>query len=264
MTFTKLFSSITESTVWCEPDRTRLVWITMLAMADRYGRVWGSIPGLANRARVPVEDARLAITTFLSPDPDSRSPEQEGRRITEIDGGWQLINHQKYRVLRDEEERRRQNREAKARQRKKVSQSQPKVSQSQPTGQPIADAETDADADALKKNKTTPLPPKGIDLPAWIPFEQWNAYIEMRKGIKKPLSLHALKLAIHTLEELRQAGHDVVAVLNQSIFNNWKGLFAVRGAPHGKQPTQQHFRDHQATPGKYAGLGTVFDPDGDE
>ena len=160
MTFTKLFSSITESTVWCEPDRTRLVWITMLAMADRYGRVWGSIPGLANRARVPVEDARLAITTFLSPDPDSRSPEQEGRRITEIDGGWQLINHQKYRVLRDEEERRRQNREAKARQRKKVSQGQPKVSQGQPTGQPIADAETDAETEKTKIYISSPSPTK--------------------------------------------------------------------------------------------------------
>jgi hypothetical protein len=47
VTFTKLFSSITESTVWDEPDRVRLVWITMLAMADKHGRVWASVPGLA-------------------------------------------------------------------------------------------------------------------------------------------------------------------------------------------------------------------------
>ena len=103
MTFTKLFSSITESTVWCEPDRTRLAWITMLAMADARGRVWASIPGLANRARIPIEDARIAIATFLSPDLDSRSPENEGRRIEVIDGGWRLINHEKYRAIRDEE-----------------------------------------------------------------------------------------------------------------------------------------------------------------
>lgn len=103
VTFTKLFSSITESTVWCEPDRTRLVWITMLAMADRHGRVWASIPGLANRARVPTEDCRTALETFLAPDADSRTEDHEGRRIEPIDGGWKLLNHQKYRDIRDEE-----------------------------------------------------------------------------------------------------------------------------------------------------------------
>lgn len=103
VTFTKLFSSITESTIWCEPANTRLVWITMLAMADRKGRVFASIPGLANRARVPLEDCEKAITTFLSPDKYSRTPDFEGRRIEPIDGGWRLLNHEKYRKIRDEE-----------------------------------------------------------------------------------------------------------------------------------------------------------------
>ena len=103
MTFTKLFSSITESTIWVEDNETRIVWIAMLAMADRKGRVWGSIPGLANRARVSVDGCRKAIQTFLSPDPDSRTKEEEGRRIREIDGGWQLINYFKYREIRDQE-----------------------------------------------------------------------------------------------------------------------------------------------------------------
>ena len=106
MTFTKLFSSITESTVWLEPSDTRIMWIGMLAMADKHGRVWGSIPGIANRCRVPVEAARIAIQAFLSPDPDSRTKEHEGRRIREIDGGFLLLNHAKYRAIRDAEERR--------------------------------------------------------------------------------------------------------------------------------------------------------------
>ncbi len=103
MTFTKLFSSITESTLWQEDANTRLVWITMLAMADRMGRVWGSVPGLAHRARVPVEDCREALKKFMAPDPDSRTTDKEGRRIEEMDGGWTLINHSKYRAIRDEE-----------------------------------------------------------------------------------------------------------------------------------------------------------------
>lgn len=101
--FTKLFANITESTVWCEPERTRLVWITMLAMADRQGRIAASMPGLANRARVPEEDCQVALDCFLAPDRHSRSQEYEGRRIEKIDGGWRLLNYVKYRDLRDEE-----------------------------------------------------------------------------------------------------------------------------------------------------------------
>lgn len=103
VTFTKLFSSITESTLWCEPDRVRIVWIAMLAMADSRGRVWASLPGLANRARVPLADAEDAIQRFLSPDKHSRTADNEGRRIEPIDGGWRLLNHEKYRNIRDEE-----------------------------------------------------------------------------------------------------------------------------------------------------------------
>jgi hypothetical protein len=104
--FTKLFSSITESTVWCESSDTRIVWITMLAMCDQGGCVYASIPGLAHRARVSIEATREAMTAFLSPDPDSRTKDHEGRRVEEIDGGWRLLNHAKYRSARSIEERR--------------------------------------------------------------------------------------------------------------------------------------------------------------
>lgn len=78
----------------------------MLAMADRHGRVWGSVPGLANRARVELEQCRDALKRFQEPDPDSRTKENEGKRIEDIDGGWRLINYEKYRTIRDEESRR--------------------------------------------------------------------------------------------------------------------------------------------------------------
>lgn len=105
MTFTKLFSSITESSIWMQDDHTRIVWIAMLAMADKRGRVWSSVPGLANRSRVPVESVERAINIFLAPDAYSRTRDHEGRRIEAIDGGWRLLNHQKYRDMRDDESR---------------------------------------------------------------------------------------------------------------------------------------------------------------
>lgn len=101
--YTKLFESILESTIWCEPLAVRVVWITMLAMADRGGVVLASVPGLAKRAAVTIPDASEAIRRFLEPDPHSRTREHDGRRIEEIDGGWRLLNHAKYRDLVDSE-----------------------------------------------------------------------------------------------------------------------------------------------------------------
>ena len=102
-TFTKLFASITASTVWCEPSATRVVWVTMLAMADHVGRVHGSVPGLANIAQVTLTECQVALDTFLAPDRYSRSTEKEGRRIEVIDGGWRLINYIEYRERIDHE-----------------------------------------------------------------------------------------------------------------------------------------------------------------
>ena len=109
--FTKLFSSIMESTIWIEPYPTRIVWVAMLAMADRKGRVCASVPGLAKRAGVTRDECEAALVTFLSPDPDSRTKALEGRRIEPIDGGWCLVNYVKYREMRDNEERREYQRE---------------------------------------------------------------------------------------------------------------------------------------------------------
>lgn len=105
-TYTKLFSSITESTVWGESYATRIVWVTMLAMADAKGAVYGSVPGLARRANVTLQEVEQALAAFTAPDAYSRTKDEDGRRIEEIDGGWRLINHAKYSAVRNTEERR--------------------------------------------------------------------------------------------------------------------------------------------------------------
>ncbi len=75
----------------------------MLAMADRHGIVSASIPGLAGIARISVDECRAAIAVFTSPDPDSRTPDHEGRRIEAVRGGWQLLNYSLYRNMADHE-----------------------------------------------------------------------------------------------------------------------------------------------------------------
>ena len=102
--YTKLFNSIVTSTIWTEDDKTRIVWITMLALADQNGEVHSSIPGLARLSAVPIADVERALEKFLSPDAYSRTPDNEGRRIAKIDGGWELLNHAKYRKMASKED----------------------------------------------------------------------------------------------------------------------------------------------------------------
>jgi hypothetical protein len=68
----------------------------MLAMKDQNYIVNASIPGLADFARISIDECRVALQKLSSPDPDSRTQEYEGRRILAVDGGWFIINGEKY------------------------------------------------------------------------------------------------------------------------------------------------------------------------
>ena len=140
--FTKLFSSLLTSSIWCEDAETRVVWITLLALADQHGEVQAAIPGLARQAGVSIDVTERALGTFLAPDEYSRTPDNEGRRVEEIDGGWRVLNHAKYRALASAEQRREADRLRKARVRKG-----PQASAPCPQKSVQAEAEAEADAE---------------------------------------------------------------------------------------------------------------------
>lgn len=77
----------------------------MLAKADKNGIVEASLPGLADAARVTMEECQRALEVLATPDPHSRTKEHEGRRIGECDGGWMVLNHGKYRDKLNSEHR---------------------------------------------------------------------------------------------------------------------------------------------------------------
>ena len=78
----------------------------MLAMADKKGKVDGSVPGLARRAGVELGECEAALARLRAPDAYSRTKEHEGRRIEDVDGGWMLLNHGKYRAMMSAEDKR--------------------------------------------------------------------------------------------------------------------------------------------------------------
>ena len=68
----------------------------------------------------------------------------------------------------------------------------------------------------------------GFELPDWVPAEQWNAWVETRTKARKAPTDFAKRLAVAKLEALKVDGHHPAAVLAQSAFNGWSGLFAVK------------------------------------
>jgi len=108
-TYTKLFNSIMASSIWTEDDHTRILWISMLAMADKNGEIHASVPGLARLANIPIASCEKALEKFKAPDKYSRTTTDEGRRIEEIEGGWAVINHAKYRLLASKQDSKEKN-----------------------------------------------------------------------------------------------------------------------------------------------------------
>lgn len=252
VTFTKLFSSITESTIWCESSETRICWITMLAMSDSRGRVFGSIPGLANRARITVEDCRTAIACFLAPDADSRTKDHDGRRVEEIDGGWRLVNHEKYRAIRDEESIKASKRkyinakrEAERLAREEAQQKQGGVDQDVDiVDRSRVNADADTEADKAKQDQDQTPPPRKrvvadfvMTLPTWIDSIRWQEWLEIRRRKRTPNTEGALKASVERLTKWRAEGFDPNEIVRDSVSNGWQGLFRPKGNDHGTTNT---------------------------
>ena len=92
-----------------------------------------------------------------------------------------------------------------------------------------------------------------FQLPDWIDKETWYAFIEMRKSIRAVPTERAKELLVKKLEALQESGENANEVLNQSIMNNWKGLFTVKeGRNNGRVPESRltaeevYRRDYEA------------------
>ncbi len=65
-------------------------------------------------------------------------------------------------------------------------------------------------------------------LPEEIPQKQWDAWIEARLKKRNAPTDFAKKIAVSKLIELADQGHHPAAVLAQSAFHGWAGLFPIK------------------------------------
>lgn len=83
-----------------------------------------------------------------------------------------------------------------------------------------------------------------VEVPDWIPKDDWQAFVDHRRAIRKPLTLDAANRLIKELERLRSLGNDVAAVINQTIVSRWAGVFPVRNGSVSQVPeSRQRVRD---------------------
>ena len=86
------------------------------------------------------------------------------------------------------------------------------------------------------KNKTKNKPPiSPLDVFAQVEDDRLKAALRdfeaMRREIKKPMTDRAKELLLQRLSDLSSDPVEQVDILNQSIMNNWQGIFALKNKP---------------------------------
>lgn len=71
-------------------------------------------------------------------------------------------------------------------------------------------------------------------------------FVEMRREIKKPLTAHALKLLLAKLRKMSVNVNQQVAIVEQSVMNNWQGFYELKDNKQSKSPYNGKSSDFSA------------------
>ena len=153
--YAKIFAQIYDGTLCTNgPWQALVTFQQLLVLADQDGSVDMTAGAIARRTTIPLDIISLGIEELLKPDPESRTPAEEGRRLVPLvpdrPWGWRIVNYKHYRSLKREEDRREYHREYWRNNRStKKAEDSTQTQHAQPS-QPIAEAE----AEALKEAPT--------------------------------------------------------------------------------------------------------------
>ncbi len=107
----KIFTQIYEGTLASKgPWEALVTFQQFIVLANKHGEVDMTPDAISRRTTIPLDVIQTGIEALEKPDPDSRTPKEEGRRIVRLcesrSWGWRITNYEQYRTLRSEEERR--------------------------------------------------------------------------------------------------------------------------------------------------------------
>jgi hypothetical protein len=197
----------------------------LIVLANEDGVVDMTAVAIADRTCIPLDIITAGLEHLAKPDPFTRTPGEDGRRIVLLDDhrpwGWRLVNHAKYRALRNLEQKREADRVRLAEKRaaekaaEKALRDKGVATGSQGVAN-VAHADTDADA---KAEKTKPVAPSaspstpsagrnGHDLiedpvVERIPLNDGTEYPVTKSIVAELERLYPAVDAIQTLREIR-------------------------------------------------------------
>ena len=159
----KVFGSIYDGTLYGHWEAI----VTMqqfIVLATPDGIVDMTIAAMAARTSIPARILENGIAFLEQPDPFTRTPGDEGRRIVLLDPhrpwGWRIVNHAKYMALRNLEQKREADRA-------RISDKRKKNKDVAIGSRLVADVAYSDSYSYSDKNNKTPPPPSGAFLRFW-------------------------------------------------------------------------------------------------
>jgi hypothetical protein len=204
---------------------------------------FSAIENLARRSGVSLEEANTAVDAFLSPDPNSGDPSNEGRRIERVPGGFIILNSPKYRAIYNKVIEREQTRHRVKRHRESKREPLPTVTLPlHPVTDPLpplpispsASASASATTETEANKKKGPLARAVVGVADWrseIPeslrteaFERtWFSWLEDLKLRKKVPTPKARVLQLGKCDKM--GPEKAVAAIELSIERGWRSIF---------------------------------------
>lgn len=146
--YARVFIQILDSSI-AEDWRVRHVFEDILKLCNN-GVLDMTREAFVRRTNTPRDEVDRALEILESPDPSSRDPEHEGRRLLRLDAhrdwGWRVANWEKYDTIRSAEDARMKTADRVRRHREQKAQEQPSASEAKrpttlPKGFPANEAE---------------------------------------------------------------------------------------------------------------------------
>jgi hypothetical protein len=107
--YARVFTSLFDGSMRGHSDLI-LVFVNCLCHADKDGMVDRTCRAIADETGLSVRRVESAIGSLESPDNQSRSRNDDGRRLKRVDPerswGWEIVNFRKYDAIRNSQERR--------------------------------------------------------------------------------------------------------------------------------------------------------------
>jgi hypothetical protein len=197
---------------WYDDINTKVVFLHLLLTVNHYDEQWHGIEirrgsrvssygKLAKETRLSVQNVRTSIKRLISTGELTHSATAEYGLFT-------IVNYEKYQCpTHDLTE-----------------------SQQSANSQPTHNQQQSKKARKQESNNKEIISPiVSLEIEPEI-AEAWDAYLEMRKGCKPPMTERAKKMALDKLNEFAPNDYKKqIKILNQSVLNSWKGLYQLKG-----------------------------------